>query len=188
LKSGVLHLPNNQGEVVPIHHPTISPSIRDKLSYSNFPLGLMTHNGIEVFRESEGRVFTLRFFLPGIIVGLWESLAPPKSHFPKQIWDVTAGARFIFALPKIQATAHYSRLKKEFNLSCSKPVDIFQQWRMFKQIANHPNFAHNWYQELYFFPNEWLIDSSKNVDWLNSIIFYWKKFGKYLSMLEILRI
>ncbi len=167
LQNGILHLPNKHGEVVPITHSSIDKSIADKLSYSSFPLGLMTHNGIEVSRETtEGRIFTLRFFQPGVIMGLWESLVPSKSHFPTKIWTVTAGARFIFTLPKIQAAAHYNRLKKEFDLPNKIPNGISEQWHMFKHLANHPNFTHEWYQEIYYFPKNWLEEDRHNIDWV----------------------
>lgn len=166
LQDGILHLPNSDGEVVPINHPTIDKSIRDKLSYSNFPLGLITKNGMEVSREVDKRVITLRFFLPGTIMGLWESLAPPKSHFPARIWTVTAGARFIFTLPKIQAAKHYKRLKKAFDLPPDAPQELSQQWHAFKQIANHPNFDSRWHQEIYFFTKDWMVEDKKNMDWI----------------------
>lgn len=166
LQDGLLHLPNKKNEVVPISHSSIDQAIRDKLSYSNFPLGLITHNGMEVSREVDKRVVTLGFFLPGVIMGLWESLDPPKSHFPRQTWTVTAGARFIFTLPKIQSEIHYSRLRKIFDLPFQAPKGISQQWNLFKRIANHPSFHHSWHQETYFFTKEWVKEDRKNTDWL----------------------
>lgn len=175
LQDGILHLPNSDGEVVPINHPTIDKTIRDKLSYSNFPLGLITKNGMEVSREVDKRVITLRFFLPGTIMGLWEALEPPKSHFPRQIWTVTAGARFIFTLPKIQAEKHYKCLKKAFDLPFEAPQEISEQWDIFKHIANHPNFHSPWQQEVYFFTEDWIKEDPKNVDWLRFHHFLFKQ-------------
>ncbi|HVV69410.1 MAG TPA: hypothetical protein VHE99_10340 [Gammaproteobacteria bacterium] len=162
----MIHVPNSLGDVVPLTHSSISTSLRDRLSYSVFPLGLITRNSMEVSREIEGRIITLQFFLPGVIMGLWESLDPPKSHYPIRIWNVTAGARFIFTLPKIQAAAFFTRLRKEFDLPNQIPKDISQQWNMFKRIANHPNFTHSWYNEIYFFPVEWIEPDSKSIDWI----------------------
>jgi hypothetical protein len=116
LKDGLLHLPDKNGQLYPITHPNIPNSLRERLSYSSFPLGVITTGGNEVYLETENRVVSLAFFNPGVILRLWETLDPSTSHFPKKIWNVYAGARSLISLPMISEASGYNKLKKIYGI------------------------------------------------------------------------
>lgn len=201
LKSGVLHLGSKNSHSIPISSPKISQDIKNQLSYSNVPLGFITHGSNEVYLETEERVIPLAYFKPGVILGLWESLETGQSYFPRRVWDVTSGARTIFILPSISQRNPHEQLKKKYGVRNSVPNTIYQQNAIFKQIIDSRNFKQEWYNEMIFFGKDWLQRDEKNPHWLrfhhylleqawelsaynrNKITFdkLWLSFGKHLE-------
>lgn len=172
LKEGVLHLTDKEGLSHPIHSAAISEEIREQLSYSNMPLGVVTAGSNEVFSETEERVIPLAFFKPGVIMGLWESLEEQASYFPKQIWDVTAGARTIFMLPSISQRVPHEQLKKRYGVKRSAPSTLYDHHQVFMQIIQSQNFKQAWTHEIIFFGKDWLTPNNNDIGWL--------KFHNYL--------
>jgi len=166
LADGTLNLPYKGNRTIPINHHTVPRHIRDKLTYSSFPLGLIIENGNEVFLEMVDRIISLAFFNPGEILGLWEALDPPTSHFPKRIWKVSAGARSLFMLPKIADAGAHEKLKRQYGVRTPLPKKLRYHWRVFKEIASHPNFTATWQNEIFFFSSKW-VEKSKDPGWLN---------------------
>lgn len=124
LQDGLLYLPDNKGNVFPITSSFVPNKIKEQLSYSNFPLGLITAGGNEVFLETNDRVISLIFFNPVVILGLWESLDPNTPYFPKRLWNVCAGTRSLFMLPKISEASGHNRLKKLYEIKSHAPKKL----------------------------------------------------------------
>ena len=166
LKGGVLHLTDKDGISHPIHSAAISEEIKQQLSYSNMPLGIITAGSNEVFLETDERVIPLALFKPGVIMGLWESLDDKASYFPKQIWDVTAGARTIFMLPSISQRVSHEQLKKHYGVKRSAPSSLYDHHQVFTQIIQSQNFNQVWTHEIIFFGNDWFTQNNNDMGWL----------------------
>ena len=166
LKGGILHLTDKDGISHAIHSTTISQEIKEQLSYSNLPLGIITAGSNEVFLETDERVIPLAFFKPGVILGLWESLEEKESYFPKQIWDVTAGARTIFMLPSISQRVPHEQLKKHYGVKRSAPSTLYDHHQVFMQIIQSQNFKQAWTHEIIFFGKEWFTQNNNDIGWL----------------------
>ena len=166
LKGGILHLTDKDGISHPIHSATISEEIKEQLSYSNMPLGIITAGSNEVFSETDERVIPLAFFKPGVIMGLWESLDEKASYFPTQIWDVTAGARSIFMLPSISQRVPHEQLKKHYGVKRGAPNTLYDHHQVFAQIIQSQNFKQAWTHEIIFFGKDWLTPNNKDIGWL----------------------
>lgn len=166
LKEGVLYLTDKMGLSHPIHSAAVSEEIKDQLSYSNMPLGIITAGSNEVFLETDERVIPLAFFKPGVIMGLWESLEEKESYHLKQIWDVTAGARTIFMLPSISQRVPHEQLKKHYRVKRSVPSTLYDHHQVFMQIIQSQNFKQAWTHEIIFIGKDWLTPNNKDIGWL----------------------
>lgn len=166
LEDGELYIPTETGSSLPISSSNVANGIKEQLSYSNVPLGVITDGSNEVFLETEGRVIPLAFFKPGVILGLWESLDLTSSYYPKRVWEVTAGARTIFMLPSISQRMPHEKLKKKFNVKLSTPSTLYDQHQIFTQIVRSANFRDSWCNEIIFFSKDWLKRDVTNHGWL----------------------
>lgn len=166
LKNGYLHFCLESGKNIPINADEISHTIREQFSYTNVPLGFITQGSTEVFLESDHRCVPLSYFEPGVILGLWESLEPENSYFPRRIWQVSAGARSIFMLPGISQRIQHEKLKKKYQVRNSPPSNLYQHRDIFKQLASHTKFKQKWNCEIIYFSKNWLRPDNKNQHWL----------------------
>ncbi|MFN7098073.1 MAG: hypothetical protein ACK4PR_11040 [Gammaproteobacteria bacterium] len=198
-QNGVFNLPDAKGNLLSIHHNSISSDIRDALSYRAMPLGVIIKNGQEVFLELDDRIICVTFFKPGAFLGLWESLDSVVSFYPKQIWTVNAGARSMFMLPKISEFGAHQKLCKALGLRANIPKTMSEHQPMFVEIAKHLN--SDWRHEVLFFSNKWMERDESNVGWLrfhhhlleegwsateynrnqNSFEFIWESFARSLE-------
>ncbi|HVV68175.1 MAG TPA: hypothetical protein VHE99_03935 [Gammaproteobacteria bacterium] len=156
LKNGYLYIPNANNELVPLS--STPAKIQDKLSYNNFtnPVSLVLNNAVEFFLVvGENTIPLYGLIRPGKIFGTWRILNPQETHSPAFIWDMTAGARSIFMLPKIAESAKYSKLQRTFQLRSEKPTSLLDHWNIFKGMANHPEFGESWSVDVLFFTKKW---------------------------------
>ena len=170
LNDGIINLPTKTGNLYPINNHKIPSDIKNKLSYSSFPLGMAIQGGNEVFLEWEDRVLSLAFFNPGVMLGLWESLDPVTSFFPRRVWSVAAGARSLYMLPKISETTAHDRLRKYFKLRLPAPKKMSDDSKVFAEIIKqgykYDIFKEKWRNEILFFSNKWLEPHKNDIRWL----------------------
>lgn len=168
LKEGILHLPDSSGRVQPINSLEIPSHIREKLSYSNFPLGIITKGSNEVFLEDYDRVVSLAFFKPKFILGLWETF-DAAACFPRKIWSVYAGARSLYMLPKISDAYGNNKLKKLYNIKASIPLKLFDHADFFSTLTSSKILKNKntWTNEVIFFTKKWLNQHQKQNNWAN---------------------
>ncbi len=164
---GILHIPNSNGNIVPIYDDSIPKNTRDKLSYNPIPLSLVTKNNSEVFTISDNRLIPLKIFEPGELFGTWELLDPEPFKQQAYNWSFSAGARSIFMLPKIADAYSHSRLRSKYGVSLSTPKYLSDHHEIFAKIANHRTFPYKWHNEIIFFSDKWLNNLSQrsNIKW-----------------------
>ncbi len=161
LQSGEFFLPGDKGQLVPFVDIDIPTDVKDDLSYklNTNPVSMVLHNSIEMYMTLEDRIIPFSISGPGSIFGLWRVLDQPGegklSHTSVFMWDMTAGARSIFMLPKISEALAHNKLKQAMHISIDKPRDLLDHWRVFKEIAAQPDFAEPWYVEMFFFSKQW---------------------------------
>lgn len=158
LKDGYFFIPNAKGSLVPLNSADIPAPIQDKLNYNLYsnPVSLILNNTAELFIILKNT--TIPFYgliSPERIFGTWRILNPKISQHPNFIWNMVAGARSIFMLPKISETAGYNRLRRAFHLHSEKPKTLLEHWKIFREIANHPDFGEIWSTEMLFFSKKW---------------------------------
>ena len=107
LENGEFFLPTPSNISTPITSNEIDNNIKDKLSYSSIPLGIITKNTVELFFDINRKIFPLAVFGNGLEIGIWEHFNW-TSHY-----NITSGARSLYMLPKISETLSHKQLKKK---------------------------------------------------------------------------
>jgi len=136
---------------VPLFDPEVPQKIKEKLGYRSVPFGLITKNPVEIYLETDDRVFSVELSGPnkGIELGIFEyfGLTP--------CYSASSGARSLFMIPKISETRHHRKLMKSYHLNCAQPKNIFKQWHVFKALYNSPNFQTPWESEVLYLSKAW---------------------------------
>jgi hypothetical protein len=160
VREGRLHIPNEDGEMLPLQDPRVPEEFRRELSYNvgTNPVCLILKNQFEVYLELREHTLLLPTGLhsPGNIYSISRVLSPHGSMHPAFMWSISAGARTMFMLPKISAVAGYKKLKRKFDIPFEgTPKTLPDHWDIFKGIANHPSFKDPWSAELIYFGKKW---------------------------------
>jgi hypothetical protein len=67
-------------------------------------------------------------------------------------------------LPKITEEKRHYQLQRKFDVG-EVPLTLMDQWKNFKDLANHPEFPQDWNAEILFFPKQWF-EQLDDVDWM----------------------
>lgn len=166
VENGLFNIPVvKNSNVIPINDIQIPNYLKSKLDYCNIPLTLILHNDSEVFIESSDRIVPLNFFRAGDLFGVFEIARMfAKINF-NSVWNVSAGARSVFMLPKISDKVSHNRIRKEFGINCEIPNSLVNQWHVFKEIIHKSGNLDIWYSEILVFGNDWF-DKDYNIDLL----------------------
>lgn len=158
-----LNIPINKDLILPINDPKTPKNIQENLSYQPMPLGVITKNSIEIYKELDKKVFSVAFFHlgKGMELGIWDYFgwfAP---------YSVCSGARSVYMIPWISLAGSHKKIKKHFNIMCPAPSKTFDHWQLFKEISNSEEFNNPWLCEIVFFGKPWkdYIESEKSLEW-----------------------
>ncbi|MBN2689245.1 MAG: hypothetical protein JXR42_01375 [Gammaproteobacteria bacterium] len=164
-KEGVLQLPDNGGCFRSFNHAAIDSSIKDELSYRVIPMGFVLKNSAEVFSEESQRVVPLTVLTEGMMFGVWEAFDPLFSYLIKLSWNVSAGARSLFMLPKITEATGHKRIKRRFGINFSPPATLKDHWCIFNKIVHADKEASSWENEIVLFPSRWFERLTSDPAW-----------------------
>jgi len=143
------------------NNPTLAktlklPNIIDDLSYTSAPLGVFLNKYCEAFVTIQERIIPIFVQRAGCTIGKFETLDLICGIGSSQIWDVTAGARSIFMLSKINNSLWHKRLERNFNITAPTPTNLKDHWRVFTAIANSKEANTDWSCDVIFFPRCWI--------------------------------
>lgn len=166
MKHSLLMLPNAKGNIVPITDPSIAPIIQEGLTYNlqSNPVSMVLKNTFEIYLPLADRTIPLSGpAYPGATFGAWRILNPTETEHPAFIWDMTAGVRSVFMLPKISEVKRHMHLKRVYGLTADVPKPLMAHWEVFRQLASHSSFKQPWTAEILFFPKQWFehLDDNK---------------------------
>ena len=164
--SGIFYLPTKNKHVIPIADRRVPAHIQAQFDYNKFPLGFSIGNGaVEVYKELKDRVFSLGYFENGLDLGIWESLAPATPY------KVVAGARSLHMLPRLTDREGQKNLTKKFGIKSPMPLHAFEQWAVFKEIANSKAFEQPWSCDVLFFSKKWMEKIKNDKAWSPFYVF-----------------
>ena len=197
VRSGVFQLPdidldidlekkNNNSKdlynnLLSINNLNLPEQVRQDLSYNarSIPVGLMLKNSIEVFIKQHDRPIPLigHRNYTGKLFGLSSNLNYQNNfHIPTALWNVTAGARSIFMLPKISNLIEHNKVQKVFNLNATAPRALADQWDVFRELYNSDavnNANNNWDVEIIFFAGNWF-QNNTDPKWMRFINYFYR--------------
>lgn len=167
VKDNCLQVANAQGDLVPLTDNSIAKTTQKKLHcHAGMPVGVMLSKSIELFQAHEGKDLSFSLYTPGKVFGLWRSLDNDPSYHSSPLWNITAGARSIFMLPKLTDSNSHRKLKQAFGIKTPPPKQLDEQWPIFTAISQHPDFPQPWHSELLYFSEKWLQPQLENPRWL----------------------
>jgi hypothetical protein len=158
VRQGKLQLPDSNGILRSLEHPeSLDPQIVADLNYNldSNPVTLVLSKALELFFNAKNRTILFAMASTGTLFGGWKLLDPKISFHPAFLWDISAGARSAFMLPKISEANGHLALKKQFRTTADKPTGLFDHWHVFKEIANHDSFSEPWETEVLLFSSAW---------------------------------
>lgn len=179
LQQGELHLPYKNTGLLPLSDKRFPADVQNKLGYNmgSNPVTMVLKNSVELFLILDKSITLYRFFIPGSIIGLWYILNPNSTNHPKLLWNISAGSRSLFMLPKISDKVAHNKLIREFHIDCDAPSNIIDHWEVFSSIAKSPNFANKWQAHVLYFSKKWFnnLDDSAWLKFKNYLLNYaWK--------------
>ena len=157
IEKGKLQLPNKDGRLVPLSDPSIEKHLHEMLSYNaeTNPVSIILKNSAEIFLPINNHTCPLYGVIrPGSVLSTSKILGDSLSHSPAFLWEMTAGARSLFLLPKIAENSGYKRLEKYFNSQFEKPKHLDEQWNLFRKLIELSE--NDWYTEMLYFPKVWI--------------------------------
>jgi hypothetical protein len=156
LREGCLHIPNAEGILIPL--TAASKNFRESLSYNlgSNPVSIILSGSAEIYIIVDNHTIPLYGLIPpGNVFSTWKVLSQLGYSGPAFIWNMTAGARSLFMLPKISKLSAHRKLVREFNFQQDAPKNILQHWNVFRDVANCPDFGEKWSCEIAFFGKKW---------------------------------
>lgn len=153
-----VHLPQKQGQSVPLNSEHISDELRQALSYQPMPLSLVAQKTIESFFASEDRIFSLAYNEPGTLIGAEEQF---DNNNP---FTITAGSRSLHLLPRITESTSHRRLK-DFGVDIGPPKRPFDQWHVFRRISHSEACKTSWRNKIYLFSQDWMQKIVNDPQW-----------------------
>lgn len=162
MKRGLLQLANKNRDIVPLTDSSIPKEFQEGLGYNlnSNPVSLIVKNTFEIFLPLSDRTLPISGLIPtGTTFGTWRILNPGKSEQPTFIWDMTAGGRSVFMLPKITEEFKHKKLKKQFGIHANTPRNLIQHFDIFRELANSTQIkTEPWNAEILYFSESWFQD------------------------------
>ena len=118
-------------------------------------------NSIEVYREINNRIFSLACFNEGFNIGIWEFFGSTTPY------NVSAGARSVYMIPKISSAMQHKKLKQHFDVTLPPPKHLSEHFGIFRQIINSSNFSKDWDCQVIYLTNRWAEAIENNKKWIN---------------------
>lgn len=165
VKERVTYLPDASGQLHSISDSR-EKNISHQLNYSPIPLFLLLKNASEVFMPFS-RPVPLNLFYPGSLLGLFETLDTFFDQKPMPFWNVSAGARNLLILCKLNDAKGLKQLKMAYDIDThTYQGKLTDQWSIFRAITQHKSFEPVWKNEILFFTRAWLLNRKRDPHWL----------------------
>jgi hypothetical protein len=160
-QNGEFYLPISSTGKHSLASENTSKELKKELSYNPgaYPMMLILEHPVELFININNTSVPNLLLLPGDVLGITyvmqhtpsddiELMQPTKS-----VWQISAGARSTFLLPKICDAKGHKRLEKKLNIVVKTPKEIFDHWQVFRAIYSKA--GNGWETSVLFFSRGW---------------------------------
>ena len=140
IEAGVVNVPDQNGELVPITDQSVNKTLKNELSYCSVPFGFVQEKCVEVYRELPNRIFSVGLTSAGsgIEMGIWEYFGDFAGY------TVSSGARSLCMVPSISDVGFHNRINHYFELSTAAPINATDHGSIFREVANSEHFEEDW--------------------------------------------
>jgi hypothetical protein len=136
----------------------------EELAYAKVPLMLMLNKTAEMFVDFDDRVFPIHLFEPGKLVGGWDILDQDNPTYHHNMWRLAAGARTVFLVPKVTEYVCHSKMLRLLNIEEeSYAHNLFDQGKIFRDIAHAPILQCDWRAHVLFFGKGWFDEKNEKL-------------------------
>lgn len=133
------------------------------------PFGMILEKNFEYYIDLKHRSLIKPWFIgkPGTFfpIGRLFRNRKIKSYSPNGILCASSGARSAFMLPSISRELNHSYLQRDFNITSDSPCSFYDQWHIFKELANSPHSNCEWKSCLLYFSEKWLKKILNDKEW-----------------------
>ncbi|MCC2644266.1 MAG: hypothetical protein K0R49_921 [Burkholderiales bacterium] len=153
-------LPIAGGGSISVNNQSLPPIIRDNFSYTkgvNNPVGLILNKESEFYLSMANRIVSYPTINVGQMFGfvhIVDAVMKKKSKASVSIWNLDAGARTSFILPKISENNSHTNLLRTYRIDVEKPSSYTDQSKIFSALNNSIN--NPWTQSVLYFPRQLL--------------------------------
>lgn len=157
IEQGLARVPHNN-EFHFIKKASLPNDILSDLDYANVPMLIGLNKASELFLGLNHRTYPLHLFAPGKILGLWPILDTEEfaKTYHRNMWNLAAGIRTIFMLPKVMDYGSHSKMQRQLQLTeAYPPHNLFDQGPVFADIARSAKMECDWQHEVLFFGKGW---------------------------------
>ncbi|HLX53749.1 MAG TPA: hypothetical protein VKR58_07400, partial [Aquella sp.] len=144
--------------------PDLPDILRDHLSYTqgvDNPVGMILNKESEFYRTFEQRNVSYQIIREGQLFGfahVIDAIMKSRSEKNKKanisIWNLDAGARSAFVLPKISENGSHAHLLKAYGIDVKKPMTYIEQCNVFRAL--NASVEKPWTQSILYFPKQFL--------------------------------
>lgn len=172
LRFGKLFLPGVNSTLIGLEDPRIPTHVREQVGYvmGTNPMTMVLKNSLDLYIALQDRNVLYSLIPAGSVFGIWYMLDNIlEGRFfptPVPLWDMTAGARSLFLLPKITDVTAFQKLQKQYDIKADAPKELADHWQILKEIARHPSFTTPWEVEVIYFSKKWS-ESINDPAWSN---------------------
>jgi len=163
VENGLLNFPVDKTKLLPLTDLKLSDFVKKNLTYLPVPLGIITKNHVEVYRENADKVFSLAINPHGFEFGIWEFCGSTTPY------SIVSGARSLYMIPRISVAALHKKLRNKYGISSAVPQRLMNHWDVFKDLSRSSSFGESWCSEILFLTKDWfdrLKDKNISPDWL----------------------
>jgi hypothetical protein len=169
---GRFYFPTNAGTVEAIESPNVTKEIKEHFHRRDLPISLMLDKSAEIYYDMPDRIISRHLIVPGGFFGLWGQFDEVNTDYIKWIWSLTSGARSLYFLPRMTNATGHKQLQRKYQVHSNIPKNQSDNWKLFAEIANSPNFTEEWHSTWLFFADIWIETALKDKKW--------RKFYDYL--------
>jgi hypothetical protein len=145
-----------QGQFITYKDPELPQEYAKLLEFPNdlIPTMAVIKGSLECFIDLPSHLIPLRILKAGAMFGLYNLFyTEKKTHTVNFAYSYTAGSRSLLVLPKISHEQYNERLSKNFTIDKKYlcPKHFPEQWALFKELAQAPEFKDPWHAEVLVF-------------------------------------
>lgn len=172
--NGVFKLPMVDGNLC--HINDLPSEIAQDLSYNAGTLaaGIVLNKVGDIHISFADRVIPFVLNRPGDLHGISLVMQRPitneRPYKGHTIYNMTAGARAVFMVPKISQTYKHKRLRRVYDMDVEKPLSYLDHFDVFRSIARHDD---SWRCEMIFFGRK-LFDKMHRHKWESLQLYLYK--------------